>query len=730
MPEETPSFVGAPFQPAPETPPRESRDDDVGTVEAFRDGGDAPANAPAPVGSPAVSGDGEPANAELDEVDRLMESLRALAEEAERILPEGEWTRNRLLAAKFRLRRAKASAEAERRESAEGADCHGGADCERDADVDEDAHPAEETALRRERARAEALLRSTTDALDFWRGLADDASHATLLLNALLRVALEGNADIALDGARDLANRHVERLTARHAATPREMHAACESMIAWQSAASFGAGFAAGLGGLVTLPVTVPATLAANMTTSLRLAFAVAIVGGHDPMRPRTAAAAISAALGMSDDEIADETRRPEKASETASSAARDAIFLARESGPSEEEVTEASEVTAASARREVDRNVADAAARAAIRSNGAVLQGGAWKIARIAAARLVARGAARGSGALVARALPIVGGIVGGGFDASHAAAAGKRATRRFLPPKPKSPSSIVDEPARWSAGMDRLGEDARESFERVGASFESFFRGASAAAAETMDQWSTALGTNAIKTPSPSPRARPAGIGDSPVGYQASGGFEGDVDVADVLFDVFADGEDQWEREATRRAAEEAAASAAEEEALERAKRALDLNGNGVHDGKEGAYDGKKGADGKGAHGAPSSKKSKRAATRAARWAAHESKWAALLADAASAEPIAYEDVPWPPTTRGAVSSCAGRGADAAKRRRTYRRFVLRWHPDKFAARFGARLVDADKERVMERVHDVSRAVVEEWAELETRKREASEE
>ena len=88
-------------------------------------------------------------------------------------------------------------------------------------------------------------------------------------------------------------------------------------------------------------------------------------------------------------------------------------------------------------------------------------------------------------------------------------------------------------------------------------------------------MDQWSTALGTNAIKTPSPSPRARPAGIGDSPVGYQASGGFEGDVDVADVLFDVFADGEDQWEREATRRRGEEAAASAAEEEALERAKR-----------------------------------------------------------------------------------------------------------------------------------------------------------
>ena len=730
MPEETPSIAGAPVHPAPETPTsRPSRDDDdVGTVEASRDGGHAPAPASVPEGSPAaVSGDGESANAEFDEVDRLMESLRALAEEAERLLPEGDLTRNRLLAAKFRLRRAKAAAEAERREGtdrkrgAEGADGAvggaEGADGGADSDEDADEEPPEETALQREVARATALRRSTRDGLDFWRGLAEDPSNATLLLNSLLRVALKGNPDIMLDGARELADRHVAPITARHAATPREMHAASESMIAWQSAANFGAGFAAGLGGLITLPVTVPATLAATITTSLRLAFAVAIVGGHDPMRPQVAAAAISAALGLTDDDAVGEIPHPETASSSPGT-------IARGDGPS------GGEVTAAMARREVDRNVADAAARAAIRSNGVVLQGGAWKIARIAAARLVARGAARGSGALVARALPIVGGIVGGGFDASHAAAAGKRATRRFLPPKPKSPSSIVDEPARWSAGMDRLGEDAREGFERVGASFESFFRGASAAAAETMDQWSTALGTSATKTPSPSPRARPAGIGDSPVGYQASGGFEGDVDVADVLFDVFADGEDQWEREATRRAAEEAAASAAEEEALERAKRALDLNGNGADDGKEGAYDGKKGADGKGAHGAPSSKKSKRAATRAARWAAHESKWAALLADAASAEPIAYEDVPWPPTTRGAVSSCAGRGADAAKLRRTYRRFVLRWHPDKFAARFGARLVDADKERVMERVHDVSRAVVEEWAELETRKREASEE
>ena len=40
------------------------------------------------------------------------------------------------------------------------------------------------------------------------------------------------------------------------------------------------------------------------------------------------------------------------------------------------------------------------------------------------------------------------------------------------------------------------------------------------------------------------------------------------------------------------------------------------------------------------------------------------------------------------------------------------------LRWHPDKFAARFSHSLVDADRERVMERVSAISQSVKEQWS------------
>jgi len=58
--------------------------------------------------------------------------------------------------------------------------------------------------------------------------------------------------------------------------------------------------------------------------------------------------------------------------------------------------------------------------------------------MARSAAARLATKGATRTTGVAAARAIPFLGGFVGGGFDAAAAVAAGGRAMRRFLPPKP----------------------------------------------------------------------------------------------------------------------------------------------------------------------------------------------------------------------------------------------------------------------------------------------------
>ena len=43
-----------------------------------------------------------------------------------------------------------------------------------------------------------------------------------------------------------------------------------------------------------------------------------------------------------------------------------------------------------------------------------------------------------------------------------------------------------------------------------------------------------------------------------------------------------------------------------------------------------------------------------------------------------------------------RGWGAHSAGRGGGPAARRAAFRRASLRWHPDKFAARFGARLPD----------------------------------
>ena len=39
----------------------------------------------------------------------------------------------------------------------------------------------------------------------------------------------------------------------------------------------------------------------------------------------------------------------------------------------------------------------------------------------------------------------------------------------------------------------------------------------------------------------------------------------------------------------------------------------------------------------------------------------------------------------------------------------RRRLRTEQLRWHPDKFQARFGAALLEADRERVMQRVQAI---------------------
>ena len=697
----------------------------------------------------------------LEKADALSEILRVVAEATD-ALPEGALAKNRVLAAKFRLRGAK-------QRMLDPCDTRSIPESVPSSDRDEDdassrrrapAERVEKTTLfAAELRRSRAVADACEETVSFWVGLERDENTATRLLHAALCVALRGSKDIQFDGARALAARYANANGAvGESLSPSRMHAAANAMIQFQSSLSFGAGFVTGLGGLLTLPVTLPANVAANMVTNLRLVFAVAVLGGHDPMRPSVAAAAINAALGLTE-----ETRSSVAgirgghadavaAHDVASAAAADESDEdgSEDGATTEARTTEAESVSKKKIDRErskrlIDRSVADGAARAALRGNGAVLQGTAWKMARSAAARMATKGATRTSGVAAARSIPFLGGFVGGGFDAAAAVAAGGRATRRFLPPKP--PVDLDrSSPAPLAVEFQKLSDSASLGVERLGNSFASAFRGASAAvsgafesAAETLADRSPERGRGGNEAPLFDSHVDGHCVNASP-SYQA-GGFgsakadaRGDAVAVDASpdgfdFDVFSESEARWEREAARLAAARAEAMARRAEALDAARRRLEA--------QDAAGETSRG-DAPGSNPARSDSEETRRSRRARRWARHESRWLAFARDEDAMSAITYDDVPWPPSAKRMLAAAAdaemvddtdedANGDDATRKekrrvatRRAYRRLVLRWHSDKFAARFSARLDDADADLVMARVGELSRAVVEQWTQF----------
>ena len=240
----------------------------------------------------------------LAEADALSETLRVLAEATD-ALPEGALAKTRVLAAKFRLRSAKAHMleTSAAPESVPSSDWYPSDDASSQKREGAFAPPKEraERLFAAELRRSRAVADACEETVSFWRLLENDENTATRLLHAALCVALRGNEDIQFDGARAFAARYATAKVGE-SLSPSRMHVAANAMIQFQSSVSFGAGFVTGLGGLLTLPVTLPANVAANMVTNLRLAFAVAVVGGHDPTRPSVAAAAIAAALGLTEE--------------------------------------------------------------------------------------------------------------------------------------------------------------------------------------------------------------------------------------------------------------------------------------------------------------------------------------------------------------------------------------------------------------------------------------------
>lgn len=277
--------------------------------------------------------------------------------------------------------------------------------------------------------------------IDFWRELFADESSSARLLLSVVTLALNGAPEGGAYGARALA-RSVRPSDADEDAEL-EVEAlfwAGHDLVRRASATNFGSGFLAGLGGIMTLPVTIPVQLAATTFTSLRLAFAIAILAGKSPLEPQTAARAIQVALGAitNDDDAAS--------------------------------VKTASE-------REGVRH-------AALRGAGTAAQAASYRLMRMMAAKLAQRGVQRGATMAVTRAVPIIGGVIGGTVDGVLTRLVGARAIEAFFPPPPKSSggaSSIMNETAEQAISNVKIAAESaasalNDAFGSISMSFRSF--------------------------------------------------------------------------------------------------------------------------------------------------------------------------------------------------------------------------------------------------------------
>lgn len=93
----------------------------------------------------------------------------------------------------------------------------------------------------------------------------------------------------------------------------------------------------------------------------------------------------------------------------------------------------------------------------------------------------------------------------------------------------------------------------------------------------------------------------------------------------------------------------------------------------------------------------------------------------WAALEGGASL---LGEDDLPWP--TQAGHEPEAGplllAGVAPPKQRKALREELMRWHPDKFGARFGARLLPEQRDRVQARVNAMSQAVATLFQELKS--------
>ncbi|MCT4589224.1 MAG: EcsC family protein [Carboxylicivirga sp.] len=100
------------------------------------------------------------------------------------------------------------------------------------------------------------------------------------LNQGMIMKALDYGYEKAVNGIPGIDS--AEEMAANYMNNGKESVANANSLIRWQISKAGTSGFLTGLGGLITMPVAIPANLASVMYVQIRMIAAIAHMGGHD----------------------------------------------------------------------------------------------------------------------------------------------------------------------------------------------------------------------------------------------------------------------------------------------------------------------------------------------------------------------------------------------------------------------------------------------------------------
>ena len=123
-----------------------------------------------------------------------------------------------------------------------------------------------------------------------------DESRAVQLVKKLLDYGIDGVGP--LSSASDLAQEYV--IDQSYEGSDERV----DSLIRWEAAKNFTSGFLTGLGGIITLPVSVPAALGASWVIQARMCGAIAGIYGHNVKEDRVRTLVLLSLLGDAGKEI------------------------------------------------------------------------------------------------------------------------------------------------------------------------------------------------------------------------------------------------------------------------------------------------------------------------------------------------------------------------------------------------------------------------------------------